>query len=137
MCLRHQLLRPLTVLLLLLALLTTAAQPAPDGACAVTLAPGRDLAAAAREAAPGATICLQAGTFRPFSLDERTAARLTLRGAGPDRTRIAARDADGVTLSRVSGLTLSGLSIEGGSPAGIYAAGATDLRLVNVQVHAA
>ena len=104
-----------------------------SGACARTVAPGSDIAAAVFDAPAGATVCLAAGTHRPFSV-ARVRPGVTLKGAGADTTSIQAARGNVVQIADVERFTLADLSVRGGGPAGIYAARATGLTIRSVRV---
>lgn len=112
-------------------------KPAPAArACSSTVGPGGDIGAAVASAPSGGTICLSAGIHQSFAVTQ-AAAGVTVRGDGPNTTTIEARGGDGVVLIGLERLTLSGLAVEGGGPAGIYAARSSGLMLRDVRVTSA
>src|SRR3712207_464314 len=106
---------------------------ASSAACARTVVPGNDIAAALFDAPAGATVCLASGTHRPFSV-ARVRPGVTLKGAGVDSTSIQAARGNVVQVTDVERFTLADLSVRGGGPAGIYAARATGLAIRGVRI---
>ena len=107
-----------------------------SGPCATTVAPGQDIGRAVSEAPAGATVCLAPGVHRPFAV-AHVRPGVTLKGDGPDSTAIQAEHRDGVDLTDLEGFTLTGVTVRGGNPAGIYAARARSLTLRGVRVESA
>jgi hypothetical protein len=81
-------------------------------------------------------VCLAAGVYPAFAVT-RAAAGVSVRGAGADATTIQAQGGDAVVLIGLDRLTLSGLAVEGGAPAGIYAARSSGLVVRDVRVTSA
>jgi parallel beta-helix repeat protein len=102
-------------------------------ACAATLRPGDDITDALFRASTGATICLAAGTHRPFSTS-RVRPDVTLAGAGPDQTVVRADGGNGVEIVDTERFTLADVSVRGGDPAAFYVARARDTTLRNIRV---
>ncbi len=83
-----------------------AMQPQPD--CTVTLKPEDSLQKAIEEAAPGAVICLEEGTWNDGFLIQKD---ITIRGAGAERTIIRSTAMAWAELPII--VVIQGLSIEG------------------------
>lgn len=110
---------------------------AVQSSCVVTVAAGEDIGAALAAQPSGATVCLRPGRHGPLTVGQPIADGITLQGAGPDSTTIAAEQSDGLLVLDAAGFTLADVTVDGGRPAGIYAARATDLTLRNVRVQSA
>jgi nitrous oxidase accessory protein NosD len=109
---------------------------APEGPCAARLRPGDNLARALEEAPAEGTVCLAAGTYGPLTV-RYLQPGVTLRGEGSDRTLILGDRENGLEILGVDRFTLAALTVRGGSPAGIYAAGSKALTLRDVRVESA
>jgi len=111
-------------------------EPEASEPCAVTVAPGEDVSRALEAAAADATVCLAAGVHRAVTV-ARPREGITLRGAGAGTSVIEAERKDGLDLTDAERFTLADLSVRGGEPAGIYATRVRGLTLRGVVVEGA
>jgi hypothetical protein len=110
---------------------------APNESCRVTLRPGDDIGAAVARQPIDAVVCLTPGVHQPFNVTRSTSAGVVVLGDGPDTTVIDAQREDGVTVAGAERLTLVGLTIRGGTPAGIYATNTRGLMLRDLRIESA
>jgi len=103
------------------------------GVCAATVRPGGDISRAVFDAPQGGTVCLEAGTHRPFSTAQARPG-ITVRGAGPDRTTVEVDDANAIDIIDIADFTLADLRVRGGDPSGIYANRVRQVTLRNVRL---
>ncbi|MFT4922320.1 MAG: nitrous oxidase accessory protein NosD, partial [Haloarculaceae archaeon] len=82
-----------------------------DRPVSVTVQNGSDLQAVVRRAPPNTTIRLEPGTYRTTSLE--LTKPLTMRGAGPNRTRLVGDGNGTVVTATAPGTALSGVTITG------------------------
>lgn len=106
------------------------------GDCRVTLTPGEDIGAAVAVQPIGAVVCLTRGVHRPFAVMRSVSAGVVVRGEGVGETIVQAEGYDGVSITDVERFTLTGVTVRGGAPAGIYAGRARGLTLRDVRVEA-
>jgi parallel beta-helix repeat protein len=111
-----------------------AAQETRPPGCTVTVPTGESITAAIYAATPGGVVCLAPGAHRPFEVDERAPAGITVRGAIPATAAVVAESADAVQVLGAVRFTIADLAIRGGNPTGLYARGAAELTLRNVRV---
>jgi nitrous oxidase accessory protein NosD len=107
-----------------------------QGDCRVTLTPGEDIGAAVALQPIGAVVCLTRGVHRPFAVMRSTSAGVVVRGEGTETTIIQAEGYDGVSVTDAERFTLTGVTVRGGAPAGIYIGRARGLTLRDVRVEA-
>ena len=108
----------------------------PGGACDSRVQPGSDIAAAARAAPANSVLCLAPGQHRAAVLGRATAQGLTIRAEESARTFIIGRR-DSLIVDSARDLTIEGLRVDGGNPAGIYAVAAENLTLRDITVEGA
>jgi hypothetical protein len=116
-------------------------EPAPPEAaerpCRATVQPGEEIATVVAAQPIDAVVCLARGVHRPFAVSRSVSAGVVVRGEGQDATFIVASQRDGVTVTNAERFTLANLTVRGGSPAGVYAAGARGLALRAVRIQGA
>ena len=127
----------LAALFLLLMPAQALGQPDAPAGCTAVIPPGADIAAAIIAARPNDIVCLAPGAHRPFVIDRRAPAGVTLRAAVPGASTIAAEGGDAIVILGAERLTIAGVTLYGGAPAGIYAAGTRELVLRNLRVQSA
>jgi hypothetical protein len=102
----------------------TVAAPGPPPECTTTLAPGTDVSAAISQAAGGAVLCLQGGSYPGIAVDGADKApAVTVRSATTDSATV-----NGISLTDPNGLRLVGLNVVDGvsvTPSG------SDIQLVD------
>src|SRR5215208_4455900 len=109
---------------------------ASPGSCTATVRAGGDVTRAIFDASEGSTVCLASGTHRPFKT-ARARPGVTVRGAGRDTTTIQVERGNGIEVAEVERFTLTGVTVRGGSPAGIFISRARDIALEEMRVEAA
>jgi hypothetical protein len=126
------------VLLVLLIFLvpanrTTAQVIRPPG-CATLVPAGGDITGAIYAAEAGSTVCLAPGAHRPFVVDDRAPAGVTVRGAIPSVAAIVSDRGDAIQVLGTLRLTIADLTVRGGRPTGLYAQRSPELVLRNLRV---
>ncbi|MGE0541968.1 MAG: right-handed parallel beta-helix repeat-containing protein [Dehalococcoidia bacterium] len=105
-------------------------------ACRVTLTPGEDIGAAIAVQPIGAVVCLTPGVHHAFVVQRSVSAGVVVRGEDVGSTVIQSDGYDTVSVTDAERFTITGVTIRGGAPAGVYAGRARGLSLRNVRIEA-
>jgi hypothetical protein len=105
-------------------------------ACRVTLTPGEDIGAAIAVQPIGAVICLTSGVHHAFAVQRSVSAGVVVRGEDVASTVIESDGYDAVSVTDAERFTLTGVTVRGGAPSGVYAGRARGLTLRNVRIEA-
>jgi hypothetical protein len=104
--------------------------------CRVTLTPGEDVGAAIAVQPIGAVVCLTPGVHHAIAVRRSVSAGVVVRGESVESTVIQSDGYDAVSVTDAERFTLTGVTIRGGAPAGVYAGRARGLVLRNVRIEA-
>jgi hypothetical protein len=103
-------------------------------ACRVTVTPGEDIGAVIAVQPIGAVVCLTSGVHRAFAVHRSVSAGVVVRGEDVESTIIQSDGYDSVSVTDAERFTLTGVTVRGGAPAGVYAGRTRGLTLRNVRI---